>query len=101
MQVLGEHDSSVKNMLDTFGVYLQPSAFRKDVKPLLKEACSRIFGSASGLVDMMVQHFPSSKAGSAIKASPAAPSNSCDNTASLVPHKFMWNEQLAICLCLF
>jgi hypothetical protein len=74
-QVLGEHDASVKGMLDTFGVYLKPSAFRKDVKPLLKEACSRIFGTATGLVDMMVQHFPSSKAGSAVKARlPAIPS---------------------------
>lgn len=75
--MLGEHDSSVKDMLDTFGVYLQPSAFRKDIKPLLKEACSRIFGSATGLTDMMVQHFPSSKAGSAMKAS------ACSLTLSL------------------
>ncbi|KAK9906659.1 hypothetical protein WJX75_005709 [Coccomyxa subellipsoidea] len=66
-QVLGEHDAGVKEMLGTFGVQLKPSAFRKDVKPLLKEACTRIFGTATGLVDMMVKHFPSSKAGSATK----------------------------------
>ncbi len=69
-QVLGEHDAGVKEMLGTFGVQLKPSAFRKDVKPLLKEACTRIFGTATGLVDMMVQQFPSSKAGSATKARP-------------------------------
>lgn len=69
MQILGEHESSVKKMLDEFGVYLKPSTFGKDVKPFLKDACSSIFGSATGLVDMMVAHIPSSKAGNAIKVS--------------------------------
>jgi len=59
-------------MLDQFGVYLKPSSFKKDVKPLLKEACTAIFGSATGLTDMMVKHFPSSKAGSASKVGPRA-----------------------------
>lgn len=67
MQVLGEHESSVKKMLDEFGVYLKPSTFGKDVKPFLKDACSAIFGSATGLVDMMVAHIPSSKAGNLVK----------------------------------
>lgn len=67
MQILGEHESSVKKMLDEFGVYLKPSIFGKDVKPFLKDACSQIFGSATGLVDMMVAHVPSSKAGNATK----------------------------------
>ena len=67
VQILGEHESSVKKMLDEFGVYLKPSIFGKDVKPFLKDACSQIFGSATGLVDMMVAHVPSSKAGNATK----------------------------------
>jgi U5 small nuclear ribonucleoprotein component len=67
MQILGEHESSVKKMLDEFGVYLKPSTFGKDVKPFLKDACSQIFGSATGLVDMMIAHVPSSKAGAANK----------------------------------
>lgn len=67
LQILGEHESSVKKMLDEFGVYLKPSTFGKDVKPFLKDACSQIFGSATGLVDMMVAHVPSSKAGNATK----------------------------------
>ena len=67
MQILGEHESSVKKMLDEFGVYLKPSTFGKDVKPFLKDACSQIFGSATGLVDMMIAHVPSSKAGNANK----------------------------------
>lgn len=67
LQILGEHESTVKKMLDEFGVYLKPSIFGKDVKPFLKDACSQIFGSATGLVDMMVAHVPSSKAGNATK----------------------------------
>ena len=55
-------------MLDRFGVHLKPSELRKDVKPLLKTACSAIFGSAAGLVDMLVQHVPSSRAGAVTKA---------------------------------
>lgn len=67
MQVLGEHDNNVKAMLNTFGVALKPSSFKKDVRPLLKEACTAIFGTAAGVVDMMVKNVPSSKAGSALK----------------------------------
>lgn len=72
LQILGEHESSVKKMLDEFGVYLKPSTFGKDVKPFLKDACSQIFGSATGLVDMMIVHVPSSKAGAANKVSSIA-----------------------------
>ncbi len=72
MQVLGEHDNNVKAMLNTFGVALKPSSFKKDVRPLLKEACTAIFGTAAGVVDMMVKNVPSSKAGSAIKVCAAA-----------------------------
>ena len=55
-------------MLDSFGMHLKPSELRKDIKPLLKTACSAIFGSAAGLVDLLVQHVPSSRAGAATKA---------------------------------
>ena len=66
-QVLGEPESTVRAMLSEFGVYLKPSSYRQDVKPLLKDACSSIFGSATGLTDMMVRHFPSARAASAAK----------------------------------
>ncbi len=66
-QVLGEPESTVRAMLSEFGVYLKPSAYRQDVKPLLKDACASIFGSATGLTDMMVRHFPSARAASAAK----------------------------------
>jgi hypothetical protein len=60
-------------MLESFGVHLKPSELRKDVKPLLKTACAAIFGTATGLVDLLVQHVPSSRAGAATKARPPAP----------------------------
>ena len=65
--MIGEHESSLKRALDEFGVYLKPSSFGQDVKPLLKETCKSIFGTSAGLVDMMVQHFPSSKEGNTRK----------------------------------
>ena len=67
MQVLGENDASVKGMLNDLGIYLKPSAFSKDVRPLLKEACSNIFGPACGLVDMLAAHIPSVKRATADK----------------------------------
>lgn len=67
-QVIGEHESSLKRALGEFGVYLKPSSYGQDVKPLLKESCRSIFGNSAGLVDMMVQHFPSSKDGNVSKA---------------------------------
>jgi 116 kDa U5 small nuclear ribonucleoprotein component len=67
VQVLGEADVSVKGMLEEFGVYLKPAAFKQDVKPLLKDSCSAVFGSATGLTDMLVQHMPLSRVGTATK----------------------------------
>lgn len=66
-QIIGEPDTAVKGVLDEFGVYLKSSSFGADVKVLLKEACEQVFGTATGLVDMIVAHVPSSKAGSATK----------------------------------
>lgn len=66
-QVLGEHPRNVERTLAEFGVRLRSGAYSQDVKPLLKEACSAVFGSAAGLVDMLVQHVPSSKKATAAK----------------------------------
>ncbi len=54
-------------MLSELGVYLKPSTYSMDTKPLLKEACSHVFGSSSGLVDMLVEHVPSSRRATATK----------------------------------
>ncbi len=54
-------------MLSELGVYLKPSTYSMDTKPLLKEACTHVFGSSSGLVDMLVEHVPSSRRATAGK----------------------------------
>ena len=46
VQVVGEPDTAVQHVLDEFGVYLKNATFSADVKPLLKEVCARVFGSA-------------------------------------------------------
>ncbi|KAJ7551293.1 hypothetical protein O6H91_06G009000 [Diphasiastrum complanatum] len=60
-QVIGEHRKSVELTLAELGVTLSNSAYKLNVKPLLKLACSSIFGSATGFTDMLVQHIPSAK----------------------------------------
>ena len=57
----------MRSMMDEFGVHLGAASYGADVKPLLKEACAKIFGSAGGLVDMLVRHVPSSRAATAAK----------------------------------
>ncbi len=47
-QVVGEHSKSIEAMVAEFGVYLRSGSYGQDVKPLLKEVCSKIFGSATG-----------------------------------------------------
>jgi U5 small nuclear ribonucleoprotein component len=61
--VLGEEQPKVQEILDEFGIYLKPSTFSMDVKPLLKEVCKAIFGFADGMVDMFCTHIPSSQEG--------------------------------------
>lgn len=63
----GEHPKTIERVLATLGVHLKPSTYSMDTQPLLKEACSSVFGTASGLVDMLVAHIPSSKKATAKK----------------------------------
>lgn len=65
--VIGEHPKTIEAMLSEVGVFLKPSTYSMDTKPLLKEACSHVFGSASGIVDMLVEHIPSSRKATAKK----------------------------------
>jgi hypothetical protein len=65
--VLGEDKEGILRMLAAFGAKLKPSSFNKDVKPLLTDVFSAMFGSASGLVEMLVRHVPSSKRAAAEK----------------------------------
>ncbi|KAM7262699.1 hypothetical protein ACFE04_000382 [Oxalis oulophora] len=60
-QVIGEHRKSVEATLLELGVTLSNAAYKLNVRPLLRLACSSVFGSASGFTDMLVKHIPSAK----------------------------------------
>lgn len=60
-QVVGEHKKSVETTLAELGVTLSNAAYKLNVKPLLRLACSAVFGSATGFTDMLVHHIPSAK----------------------------------------
>lgn len=95
-QILGEHPKSIEAILSEFNVQLKPSSYNKDVKPLLKEAFTKIFGHPTGLVDMLTQFIPSSKKASKAKieahytgnqsSSMAESMRNCDRTGALVVH---------------
>lgn len=60
-QVIGEHKKSVETTLAELGVTLTNAAYKLNVRPLLRLACSSVFGSATGFTDMLVNHIPSAK----------------------------------------
>lgn len=60
-QVIGEHKKSVEQTLAELGVTLSNAAYRLNVRPLLRLACSSVFGTATGFTDMLVHHIPSAK----------------------------------------
>ncbi|PWA91882.1 hypothetical protein CTI12_AA058850 [Artemisia annua] len=60
-QVIGEHKKSVETTLAELGVTLSNAAYKLNVRPLLRLACSSVFGSATGFTDMLVHHIPSAK----------------------------------------
>ncbi|KAG9457723.1 hypothetical protein H6P81_002231 [Aristolochia fimbriata] len=66
-QVVGEHKKSVEATLAELGVTLSNSAYRLNVRPLLRLACSSVFGTATGFTDMLVEHIPSAKVAAASK----------------------------------
>nr|VDD53805.1 unnamed protein product [Brassica oleracea] len=66
-QVIGEHKKSVETTLAELGVTLSNSAYKLNVRPLLRLACSSVFGSSSGFTDMLVKHIPSPKEAAARK----------------------------------
>lgn len=60
-QVIGEHRKSVEMTLAELGVTLGNADYKLNVKPLLKLACSSVFGGTTGFADMLVHHVPSAK----------------------------------------
>ncbi|XP_044464193.1 110 kDa U5 small nuclear ribonucleoprotein component CLO [Mangifera indica] len=66
-QVIGEHKKSVEATLAELGVTLSNAAYKLNVRPLLRLACSSVFGAASGFTDMLVKHIPSAQDAAARK----------------------------------
>ncbi|XP_021735556.1 110 kDa U5 small nuclear ribonucleoprotein component CLO-like [Chenopodium quinoa] len=66
-QVIGEHRKSVEATLAELGVTLPNAAYKLNVRPLLRLACSSVFGTATGFTDMLVQHVPCGKEASSRK----------------------------------
>lgn len=66
-QVIGEHKKSVEATLSELGVTLSNAAYKLNVRPLLRLACSSVFGTATGFTDMLVEHIPSAKDAAASK----------------------------------
>ncbi|KZS93540.1 Calreticulin-domain-containing protein [Sistotremastrum niveocremeum HHB9708] len=93
-QVLSEDTETLQETLASLGIILKPVMFKMDVRPLLKAVLDQFFGSATGLVDMIVEHIPSPAEGSALKVGRtytgpqtsqlAEAMSSCDRTGPLV-----------------
>jgi len=86
-QAVGEHQASFARVLAELGVTLKPKEYRMNTKPLIKLACTKIFGDASGLVDMLCAHVPTARGGAPAKVENAyagplagADGQSCVNT---------------------
>ena len=59
--VIGEETKSIEKMLAQFKIKLKASTYSKDIKPLLTDVCTAVFGQASGITEMITTHIPSSK----------------------------------------
>lgn len=57
--VLSEDTDELKRTLHGLGIHLKPVMYKMDVRPLLKAVLDQFFGTATGLVDMIVEHIPS------------------------------------------
>ncbi|KAA1114753.1 hypothetical protein PGT21_021692 [Puccinia graminis f. sp. tritici] len=66
-QVLGSEQGPLKETLADLGIYLKPSAYKLDVRPLLRIVLSQFFGPSTGLVDMIASHVPNPQVSAAAK----------------------------------
>lgn len=57
-QVLGEEPANLRKTLKSLNIYLKSSAYKLDVKPLLKLVLNHFFGDATGFADMCADHIP-------------------------------------------
>lgn len=60
---ISESPDDLKDTLETLGIFLTATQLKVNAKDLLKLTCAEFFGPPAGLVDMVVQHIPSPKAG--------------------------------------
>ena len=67
-QVLSKDTKILKETLECLGISLKPVMFKIDVQLLLKVITEQLFGYATGLVDMIVEHIPSPLKGTGCKA---------------------------------
>ncbi|KAI8452874.1 elongation factor EF-2 [Phakopsora pachyrhizi] len=66
-QVLGSEKAQLKQTLADLSIFLKPSAYKLDVRPLLRIVLSQFFGPPTALVDMIASHVPNPQAGAAAK----------------------------------
>ncbi|EPS40952.1 hypothetical protein H072_5121 [Dactylellina haptotyla CBS 200.50] len=93
---IGESSSSLKATLASLGITLKPAQYKMDAGDLLKAVCEQFFGTATGFVDMILQHVPSPVDGARakIESSYTGPLDSevanamltCDQSGPLVVH---------------
>ncbi|KAK6541105.1 hypothetical protein TWF694_008480 [Orbilia ellipsospora] len=64
---IGESATSLKATLASLGITLKPAQYKMDAGDLLKAVCEQFFGTATGFVDMILQHVPSPLEGAKAK----------------------------------
>lgn len=59
MQVVGDVDSTLPDVLEELGIRLSRDEMRINIRPLLRMICGRFLKDFSGFVEMCVEHIPS------------------------------------------
>jgi U5 small nuclear ribonucleoprotein component len=67
--VLSEDSETLKETLADLRITLKASAYKMDVRPLLKVVLEAFFGPSVGLVDMITEFVPSPLENAALKVS--------------------------------
>jgi hypothetical protein len=68
-KVLSEDSDKLKETLADLRITLKASAYKMDVRPLLKVVLEAFFGPSVGLVDMITQFVPSPQENAELKVS--------------------------------
>ncbi len=67
IQVLGEETEQIKDTLARLGIYLKPSCYELDIKPLIRVVFATFFGQSTSFVDMCVKKIPDPRSGAVRK----------------------------------